>query len=114
LRANVLRNPNLPADQRRLDRWFDTDAFVAPPPYTFGNAGRGIVRADGRVTFDFSVNKNFVWGEQRVVQFRADLFNSFNHPDFGLPARALGAPGFGVISSATAPRTIQLGLRVAF
>jgi len=114
LRANVLRNPNLPADQRRLDRWFDTEAFAAPPPYTFGNAGRGIVRADGRITFDFSINKNFVWGEQRVVQFRADLFNAFNHPDFGLPARALGAPGFGAIAGATAPRTIQLGLRVAF
>ncbi len=114
LRANVLRNPNLPADQRRLDRWFDTDAFAAPPPHTFGNAGRGIVRADGRVNFDFSLNKNFAWGERRLVQFRADLFNAFNHPDFGLPARAMGAPGFGTITSATAPRTIQLGLRVEF
>lgn len=113
-RANVLRNPNLPAAQRRLDRWFDTEAFVAPPAYTFGNAGRGIVRADGRSTFDFSLNKNFVWGEQRIIQFRADLFNAFNHPDFGLPARALGGPGFGAISSASSPRTVQLGLRVAF
>ncbi|MDW8354589.1 MAG: carboxypeptidase regulatory-like domain-containing protein [Bryobacterales bacterium] len=113
-RANVLRNPNLPAENRNIARWFDTEAFVAPPAYTFGNAGRGIVRADGRVNFDFSLNKNFAWGEQRVVQFRVDLFNAFNHPDFGLPTRALGAPGFGTISSATAPRTIQLGLRVAF
>lgn len=113
-RPNVLRDPNLPAKERRLDRWFDTEAFVTPPAFTFGNAGRGIVRADGRSTFDVSFNKNFLWSEERIVQFRADLFNAFNHPDFGLPARALGAPGFGAISSASAPRTIQLGLRVAF
>jgi len=114
LRANLLRDPNLPAEQRRLDRWFDTDAFAAPPPYTFGNAGRGIVRADGRVNFDFSLNKNFPWGERRGVQLRVDLFNAFNHPDFGLPARAMGAPAFGTVTSASAPRVIQLGLRMEF
>lgn len=114
LRADVLRNPNLPAKNRGVSRWFDTDAFAAPAPYVFGNAGRGIVRADGRISLDLSVNKNFHWSEQRYVQFRGELFNALNHPDFMLPGRSLGGPGFGQITSATEPRTVQLGLRIAF
>lgn len=114
-RANILRNPNLPGGERSVARWFDTEAFEAPPAYTFGNAGRGVVRGDGRVNFDFSINKNFVLGnEARYVQFRADMFNAFNHPDFALPNRAFGAANFGTIGSATSGRTVQLGLRVVF
>src|SRR5207244_2078181 len=52
-RASVIRDPNLPNDQKTLDRWFDTSAFTAPDAFTFGNAGRGIVRGDGRINFDF-------------------------------------------------------------
>jgi len=114
LRANVLRDANLPPDQRQIERWFETEAFQAPPQYAFGNAGRGIVRADGRVGFDFSINKNFFFGEQRYVQVRAELFNAFNHPDFAAPNHTLGAPGVGAVTGATDPRTVQFGLRVAF
>jgi hypothetical protein len=45
---------------------------------------------------------------------RVETFNSFNHPNFDLPGRALGGPGFGVISSADPGRIIQFGVRVAF
>ena len=114
LRANLLRDANLPPAERRIERWFDTEAFQAPPQYAFGNAGRGIVRADGRVIFDFSINKNFHFAEQRYVQFRAELFNAFNHPDFDPPNHTMGAPGFGTVTSATASRVVQLGLRLAF
>ena len=113
-RANILRDGNLPKSQRTVDRWFDTAAFVDPPAYTFGNAGRGILRSDGRVNFDFSIAKNFFFQEKRYVQFRGELFNAFNHPDFAPPNHSLGAPGFGVIGDATSPRSIQLGLRLVF
>lgn len=113
-RANVLRDPNLPNSAKRLDRWFDTEAFALPEPFTFGNAGRGIVRADGRVNFDFSLVKNFDFTESAFVQFRGEVFNAFNHPDFAPPGSALGGPGFGVVSSATDARVWQLGLRVVF
>ena len=114
LRANLLRDPNLPAGQRTVERWFDTEAFQTPPSYTFGNAGRGILRADGRVNFDFSINKNFYLGEASFVQFRGELFNAFNHPDFSPPNRSMGSSGFGTVTGATDPRTIQLGLRIVF
>jgi hypothetical protein len=114
LRANLLRDPNLPPEERRIERWFDTEAFQAPPQFAFGNAGRGILRADGRVAFDFSINKNFTFGEKRYVQFRTELFNAINHPDFGPPAHSMGAAGFGSVTAATDSRTVQFGLRVVF
>jgi hypothetical protein len=63
---------------------------------------------------DFSLLKNFSFGEQRFVQLRLESFNSLNHPDFALPNRTLDSPGFGTIGGATNPRTMQLGLRIVF
>jgi hypothetical protein len=113
-RANVVSSPILPNSEKTLDRWFDTSAFALPAPFTFGNAGRGIVRGDGRVNFDFSLVKNIDLFESRFVQFRGEVFNAFNHADFGLPGHSLGGPGFGVISQATDARVLQLGLRFVF
>jgi hypothetical protein len=114
LRANVLRNPNLPEESRSVARWFDTGAFAAPAAYTFGNAGRGIVRADGRVNFNFAFSKAFRFQSERFLQFRGEFFNTFNHPDFAPPDSTMGSPGFGSVNAATDPRSIQLGLRFVF
>jgi hypothetical protein len=114
LRANVTGDPELPSNERTLGRWFNTDAFAQPAPFTFGNSGRGILRGDGIVNFDMSLAKNVAFGPGRFLQVRVELFNAFNHPTFGLPGHTLGAPDFGVISNASGGRTIQLGLRAAF
>lgn len=114
LRANALRDPNLPRDSRTAARWFDTSAFQAPALYSIGNAGRGILRADGRVNFNFSANKNFRFGEERYVQFRGEFFNTFNHQSYGIPNDVMGSPGFGSVTTASDPRAIQLGLRIVF
>ncbi|MCL5742923.1 MAG: TonB-dependent receptor [Acidobacteria bacterium] len=114
LRADVLRNPNLPNSQRTLGQWFDTAAFAQPANYTFGNEGVNLLRSDGKTKFDFSVLRNFPVGEEKRLQFRAEMFNAFNHPDFGIPGHTFGGPGFGIVSSADAARSIQLGLRFTF
>jgi len=114
LRANRIGEPNLPNSERTVQRWFNTDAFEAPQPFTFGNAGRGIIRADGLVSFDLSISKNFLFREGMYLQFRGDFFNAFNHPDFNRPNSTMGSASFGSISSATAGRTIQLGGRFNF
>jgi len=114
LRADVLRNPNLPVHERSLERWFDTGAFKQPPLYTFGNQGVNILRADGQVNFNFSILRNFFFAEGKRLQFRAELFNAFNHPNFGIPGHTFGGPGFGIVGSARAPRTVQLGLRLTY
>jgi hypothetical protein len=112
LRADALRNPNLA--ERSITRWFDTAAFQQPAAYRFGNEGVGILRADGRNVFNFSLLRNFQISERKKFQFRAEMFNAFNHPKFGNPGIALGAAGFGIVNSAVAARTVQLGLRMAF
>ena len=72
------------------------------------------MRTDGRINSDFSLVKNVNFSESASLQFRGEVFNAFNHADFGLPGRSLGGPGFGVISDATDARILQLGLRVVF
>ena len=113
-RADVIRDPNLPSDQRTIYRWFDTDAFRQPATYQFGNQGVGLVRADGRVNINTSFIRNFNVTEGKQLQFRGEMFNIINHPNFGLPAHIFEGPGFGIISSARPARQIQFGLRLTF
>jgi hypothetical protein len=113
-RPNLLRNPNLPSDQRTVDRWFDTSAFVMPEFFTWGNAGAFIVEDDGRIVFDLSVAKRFRLTEGHSVEVRGEFFNFPNHPNFGSPGGVLGTNNYGVITGATAARQIQLALRYSF
>jgi len=114
LRVNVLRNPELPKGERTVERWFDTTAVAAPPALTFGNSGRALLTGPGVANWDMSLLKNTSLGESVNLQFRAESFNVFNRANFEEPSRALGAPGFGVISIARAARTMQLGLKLTF
>jgi hypothetical protein len=114
LRADVIGDPELDPSDRTLARWFNTDAFAQPAPFTFGNSRRGILRGDGVVTFDLSLAKNVALGATRTLQLRVEAFNAFNHPNFGLPGHTFGAANFGVVSSASEGRTIQLGVRFVY
>jgi hypothetical protein len=116
-RPNVLRNPNLPNDQRTVDRWFDTSAFVLPDLYTFGNAGAYLVEDDGRRIFDISIAKKFRFAESQSVELRGEFFNFPNLVNFTAPGSGgyvINTPSFGVISGTTSARQIQLALRYAF
>ncbi len=114
VRANIIGDPTLPSSERSIDRWFNLDAFTRPADYTFGDSGRGIVRSDGRVNFDFSLNKRFHITERVNLKFSGEFFNAFNHPDFNPPNRNLGNANFGRISGATEGRVIQLGMQLNF
>jgi len=113
-RADVIRNPNFSNDQKTLDQWFDTSAFVQPAQFMFGNQGVNIVRADGTINLDASILRNFPFGESMKVQIRGEFFNITNHPNFGGPGATLNGPGFGIVSGAGAGRRIQLGARFVF
>lgn len=114
LRADVLRDPNLSGDERSLTRWFDTSALAQPAAYRSGNQGVNILRSDNIVNFDVSLLKNIPIGETRKFQLRGEFFNIANHADFGNPGRVLGAPGFGVVATARAPRRVQVGARLVW
>jgi len=101
-------------DQRSLDRWFNTAAFVRNAQFAFGNAGRNLIEAPGSVSFDFAIYKHFALRERVRIQFRAEAFNFMNTPQFGIPNAQVGNQNFGVISSAERSRNLQFGLKVIF
>jgi len=115
-RPNLVGDPVLPAAERTLTRWFNTDAFAAfsPGQQAFGNAGVGIMRGPGYVNFDFTLAKNFPLPNHRSVQFRTELFNALNHPNFGPPNLQRESSGFGQIVTAGNGRIVQLGLKFYF
>jgi hypothetical protein len=112
LRADIVGDPR--AGERSIARWFNTDAFRAPAPFRFGNAGRSILRGPGVVNFDLNLMKNFRITERWVFELRGEAYNAFNNTNFGLPAASVGAPAFGTIRSARAARAIQLAARIKF
>jgi hypothetical protein len=59
--------------------------------------------------------KGFPITESKRMEFRAEFFNIFNHPQFGPPGLTVGTPGFGAIESvAVPPRQIQFALKFFF
>ncbi len=111
-RPDVLHAPDNP---HTLQRWFDLTAFGTPALYTYGNAGRNILFGPGRTNWDMSLFKNFVIREQTRFEFRAEAFNVFNHPQFGLPNPNIGNAQAGTITSTVGnPRQLQMGLRFQF
>ncbi len=111
-RPNLIGNPELSSPTTL--QWFNPAAFAFPAPGTFGDAGRNILDGPGFQNVNASIVKNTAFGERFNVQFRAEAFNLFNHPNFNLPDNFLGSPTFGRITSARDPRHIQFGLKFLF
>jgi len=112
-RPNVLFNPTLsnPTPQE----WFNTAAFAIPPQYTWGNAGRNILRGPGLASVDFSLRRVFALRERTTLTAEAQAFNMLNRANFNLPDAFADQPlTFGKIFSAKDPRQIQFALRLAF
>jgi len=97
-------------------QWFNTACYANTTPYTFGNTGRNTLRAPGRNQLDLSLQRNFAIRQLREtnLNMRLEGFNIFNHPQFNGPGSTLGNPLYGVISSAGAPRQLQLAARLTF
>jgi hypothetical protein len=106
----------LPRGQRNTQEFFNTAAFTAPAPYTFGDAGRNIVNGPGNNVFDMALHRRFAIRDRGSVEFRAESFNVFNHPNWGVPGTYadFSAPLFGGILGAGNPRQMQFALRYDF
>ena len=126
--ANQRPNLILPADQvitGNVNQWVNPAGFSLPAPGTLGNLQRDFLWGPGIVNFDYSVVKDTPIKEQVHLQFRAEFFNLFNHPNFGLPnanafvqtANGGGNPNptFGKITTTTtSSRQIQFALKLMF
>jgi hypothetical protein len=92
-----------------------TDAFALPAQYTFGNSGRNILRAQSLYQVDLSVNKVFPITESKRFEFRAEIFNLFNHPVFAIPGANIDqSSGAQVTSTLNSGRIIEFGLKFLF
>src|SRR5262249_5345186 len=100
--------------ERSLLRWFDTGAFAQPAQYLFGNQGIGHIRGPGLTNVNGSILRKFSLTETKQLQFRCDMFNAPNHPNFGTPGAIYEGAGFGIINSAAPARQLQLGLKLTF
>ncbi|MGH9627152.1 MAG: hypothetical protein ACRD7E_02145, partial [Bryobacteraceae bacterium] len=111
-RPNLVGNP-IPDEQTR-ERWINRAAFAAPAPFTYGNAGRNVLRGPGRTNYDVALVKNMPLSEGTNLQFRGEFFNVLNTVNFGSPDANFSSNNFGVITSAGAARSIQFSLKLAF
>jgi hypothetical protein len=121
---NLTGNPTLPASKRSIKQWFNTSAFAKPADYTLGNAPRTLpaTRGPNYTNANASLTKNFRLRENIILQFRAEAFNVFNHPQLGMPNTGFSPNSsgvntnslFGTINSALDPRTIQLGMHLGW
>jgi hypothetical protein len=126
---------------------FNRSAFKSPAlsmnglPQSQGDLGRNALRGFGATEWDFAIHRDFPIHESTKLQFRAEVFNVLNHPNFGQPAGNLGSPtspnvGFGKSSQILSqslggtvgagggafnalyqlggPRSVQLALKLDF
>jgi hypothetical protein len=103
-----------PSGGRGVAHYFNPAAFQNAAPGTFGQAGRNFLTGPSLVNVDFSLFKEFPIGERGKVQFRGELFNLFNHPNFYNPDNTVGDGTFGQILSARDPRIAQFALKYLF
>jgi hypothetical protein len=102
----------------RIDQWFDTSVFAAANH--FGNLPRNAVVGPRFDTTDVAIAKQTAIKGMRL-ELRAEVFNLFNHTNFGQPGNVVGSPNFGVITNTRFPtgelgssREIQFGAKVTF
>jgi hypothetical protein len=110
----LVPNPN-PA------QWLNRAAFSLPPRGVFGNAGRNILTAPGLEDIDAAISKTTNITERTSLQFRAEAFNLFNHPNFTQPSNNFVSSGFGQITATRtargdlgSSRQLQLGMKFIF
>jgi hypothetical protein len=97
-RPDRLANGNLPADERRLNRWFDPSAFARPAAGRFGNSGTNILEGPGLLLHNLTIGKTFPLTERVRFTFMAAAQNVPNHPSFNNPAANINASNVGVVS----------------
>jgi hypothetical protein len=102
-------------DNPTIDRWFDTTVFAPVSQFVIGDTGRLLpdVHKDGLTNFDLSAMKSFRLTEKYSLRIRAEFFNAFNTPSFGMPVSGVSNVAFGVVNSqANRPRSLQFAAKL--
>jgi hypothetical protein len=122
-----VRDGALAKGERTADRFFDTSAFACANAgcstfiplaqtsnFGLGNSFPRPLRGAAVPVTDFSLHKQFRVRESHAFDFRADLFNAFNHPIFQNPNGSIATANAGKVTDTASPRQIMIGLRYSF
>src|SRR5262249_46569321 len=124
-RPSLVADPNAGAS-RNAAQWFNRAAFKRPAEGAFGSSARNTIVGPRLHIVDFSVSKATKFTEGVALQFRAEIFNLFNHANLSLPNVDFTSAAFGAISETPdvtagnprlgegGPRVIQFGLKLLF
>jgi len=119
-RPNYVAGCNVYANQN-VHQWFNPNCFQLQQVGTVGNLGRDALTAPGYVDTDFGVLKATKITEGISTQFRAELFNIFNHPNFSTPSLGVFSSAGTVLPTAGAitaiignARQVQFALKILF
>ena len=107
-------NPSV--DNPTPQQWLDGSVFSNPAAFQFGTAPRTFngVRSDGTNQLDMTLSKNFRFKENYRIQFRTEIFNITNSPQFAPPNVNFGNAQFGTVSAqGNQPRIIQFALKLS-
>jgi hypothetical protein len=112
---NVVGDPKAVSGGQNINSWFNTNAFAAPAPGTFGNSGRNIVYGPTLNAINMSLHKTFSFTERIKLDFSAGATNLLNHPSFALPDKLIGPGHFGQITgTSVGARQMELIAKVRF
>jgi hypothetical protein len=128
LRPDLLRNANLPEDQRTVGRWFDASAFgdLSAGLGRFGTSAKGVIHGPGVNVWHVGLYKSFFFTERTLLRWEATATNFFNHPNYSNPATNIsqranvgvisGVGGVNGSSTGDQPgaRAFRMGLRFEF
>ena len=122
-RPNVVAGQAVVPANQTIGNLYNIAAFATPPADAFGNAGRNLLRGPNQWQLDTALVKNIPLTESLHLAFRAEAFNVFNHPQYGLPnVNFSNAASFGQITTEAnatgigtgTPRELEFALRLQF
>jgi hypothetical protein len=121
LRPDQMADPNLPADVRSVNQWFDPQAFAPPRAGAFGSAAKGVIKGPGLSALHAGLGKYFVVNERLKIRCEITSTNALNHPNWSEPGLNISSRDqVGVISGVggvasydqSGPRTVRMGVRL--
>jgi hypothetical protein len=125
-RANIVSGEALYPSHKTRAEWFNPAAFSAPantagiPGGAYGTSGYDMLRGPRFQDWDMNLQKNIAFRERYNLQLRADSFNIFNHPNFGVPNASISnTSSVGSITSisgtpAYEQRTVEFAAKFSF
>jgi hypothetical protein len=115
---NTYMRPNVVGDWKienpTIAKWFNTAAFGLPASYTYGNAGRNILRPDWMRRLDASIFRAFPINERMRFELRWETYGTTNTTIFNQPISNFSAFNFGQVTGSSGERSMQIGAKFIF